>query len=222
MVYTPAHFAVEDRDILFDHIERTGLALLISAGPDGPIASHAPMLLERDAGANGRLVGHLAKANPHWREARADQPALAVFQGPDAYITPSWYPSKQEHGRVVPTWNYAVVHARGPLAFFEDRDRLHDVVTRLTDFHEARRAAPWAVADAPERFVEAQLRGIVGFTLEIETLIGKYKMSQNRPQEDRDGVVAGLAGESDPGARDTGDLVKAAGTAAASRKTGDA
>ncbi len=209
MVYTPDHFAVEDREILFDHMERTGLALLVSVGPDGPLASHAPMLLERDAGPNGRLVGHLAKANLHWQMASADKPALAVFQGPDAYITPSWYATKQEHGRVVPTWNYAVVHARGALAFFDDRDRLHDVVTRLTDFHEARRAEPWAVSDAPERFVEAQLRGIVGFTLEIETLIGKYKMSQNRPEADQAGVIAGLAGEADPRARDTGEIVKA-------------
>ena len=210
MVYTPDHFAVEDRELLFDHIERTGLALLVSVGPDGPLASHAPMLLERDAGPNGRLVGHLAKANLHWQMASADKPSLAVFQGPDAYITPSWYRSKQEHGRVVPTWNYAVVHARGALAFFDDRDRLHDVVTRLTDFHETRRAEPWAVSDAPERFVEGQLRGIVGFTLEIETLIGKYKMSQNRPAADQAGVVAGLAGEDDPRARDTGEIVKAA------------
>lgn len=210
MVYTPTHFAVEDREVLFDHIERTGLALLIGVGAEGPLASHAPMLLERDQGANGRLVGHLAKANPHWQEALGDKPALAVFQGPDAYITPSWYASKQEHGRVVPTWNYAVVHARGPITFFEDRDRLHDVVSRLTDFHERRRAEPWAVTDAPERFVEAQLRGIVGFVLEIETLTGKYKMSQNRPAEDRDGVVAGLASEEGARARDTGDLVRAA------------
>lgn len=216
MVYTPSHFAVDDRDMLFEHIERTGLALLVSTGPDGPLASHAPLLLERDAGANGRLIGHLAKANPHWQEAIADKPALAVFQGPDAYITPSWYATKKEHGRVVPTWNYAVVHARGPITFFENRDRLHDVVTRLTDFHETRRADPWAVSDAPERFVEAQLRGIVGFTLEIETLIGKYKMSQNRPAEDQAGVVAGLASEDDPRARDAGEIVKAA----VSRKNG--
>lgn len=208
MIYTPSHFAIEDREVLFDHIERTGLALLIGVGVEGPLASHAPMLLERNQGPSGRLVGHLAKANPHWQEALGEKPALAVFQGPDAYITPSWYPSKQEHGRVVPTWNYAVVHARGPISFFEDRDRLHDLVSRLTDFHERQRAQPWAVTDAPERFIEAQLKGIVGFALEIETLTGKYKMSQNRPAKDRDGVVAGLAEEADARARDTGNLVK--------------
>lgn len=212
MVYTPQHFAVEDREILFDHIERTGLALLVSVGADGPLVSHAPLLLDRDAGAHGlgRLTGHLARANPHWQAADLAKPSVAIFQGPDAYITPSWYASKREHGRVVPTWNYAVVHARGGIEFFEDRDRLHDVVNRLTDFHERRRSDPWAVADAPERFVEAQLRGIVGFTLDIETLTGKYKVSQNRPAEDRAGVADGLSAEPDAKAADMGDLVRAA------------
>jgi len=168
------------------------------------------MLLERDAGTkgNGRLVGHLARANPHWQSADPAKPSVAVFQGPDAYITPSWYATKHERGRVVPTWNYAVVHARGPVEFYDDRDRLHDVVSRLTDFHERRRQAPWAVSDAPDRFVEAQLRGIVGFVLDIETLTGKYKLSQNRPAEDKAGVVAGLGAEPDARANAMRDLVQ--------------
>jgi transcriptional regulator len=118
---------------------------------------------------------------------------MTLFQGPDAYVSPAWYPSKREHGKVVPTWNYVAVHAYGPIEFFEDADRLLGVVTRLTDLHERPRAEPWAVTDAPEAFVRAQLRGIVGLRLPIARLEGKRKMSQNRSAADRAGVAAGLA-----------------------------
>ena len=128
-------------------------------------------------------------------EQRRRQPALAVFPGPDAYITPSWYPSKQEHGRVVPTWNYTVVHARGRVRFIEDADWLRNNVSQLTDKFEGRRAEPWAVSDAPDRFIDMQLKAIVGFELEIASLEGKRKVSQNREAADRAGVVAGLDAE---------------------------
>src|SRR5579864_7041626 len=131
-------------------------------------------------------------ANPQWKSADAAVHALAMFVGPNAYVTPSWYPSKKAHGKVVPTWNYLAVHARGSIEFYDDSDRLRALVTRLTETHEAARAAPWAVGDAPDDFIRGMLRAIVGFDLPIQRLEGKWKMSQNRPEEDREGVVAGL------------------------------
>lgn len=208
MLYCPPAFRIEERDDILAHIEAAGLAMLITNGADGPLVSHVPMVLDRDCGAHGVLAGHLAKANGHWQAADAGLPALAVFPGPDAYITPSWYPSKQEHGRVVPTWNYTVVHARGPVRFIEDADWLRRNVSQLTDRQERSRAEPWAVSDAPDRFIDMQLRAIVGFELKIATLEGKRKVSQNREAADRAGVVAGLDAEA--GGDAMRDLVKAA------------
>ena len=192
MLYNPPAFRVEDRDILHDHVERAKLATLITNGPDGPLVSHVPLLLDHAKGPHGTLIGHMARANPHWQTGDLTRDALAVFHGPDAYITPSWYASKQEHGRVVPTWNYAMVHARGRLQIHDDASAVRAAVERLTDHHEGKRAAPWAVSDAPERYVESQLRAIVGFDLEITQLEGKHKVSQNRPSEDVAGVITGL------------------------------
>jgi transcriptional regulator len=138
------------------------------------------------------LYGHLARANPQGREP-ASGAALAIFSGPDAYVTPSWYATKRETGRVVPTWNYVAVHAYGTAEFFDEADRLLAVVTRLTERHEGARPAPWAVGDAPAEFVAGQLRGIVGLRLPIARLVGKRKMSQNRSAADRAGVAAGLS-----------------------------
>jgi transcriptional regulator len=197
MLYNPPAFKVEDLEQIHAHIDQTGLAMLITNGPQGPIVSHVPLLLDRAKGSNGTLIGHMARANPHWQSGDLRLDAVAVFPGPDAYISPSWYASKREHGRVVPTWNYAVVHARGSLEVFEDAERLHEVVSRLTDYHEKGLPAPWAVSDAPDKFIEAQLRGIVGFELAISHLEGKHKVSQNRTPEDRQGVVKGLAGQGD-------------------------
>ena len=198
MLYNPPAFRVDDLAKLFDHIESTGLATLVTVGSDGPLVSHVPLLLDREGGDKGRLVGHLARANPQWRDSDTAKPAVAVFMGPDAYVTPSWYPSKAQHGRVVPTWNYAVVHARGTLRFFDDPARLRGIVERLTDRHEGRRAtsenaAPWKVSDAPARFIDSQLAAIVGFELLVTSLEGKYKLSQNREAADQAGVGAGLA-----------------------------
>ena len=148
----------------------------------------------------GTLYGHVAKANPQWREVPVGE-AMAIFMGPDAYVTPSWYEGKSRDGKVVPTWNYVAVHAYGPVEFFEDADRLLDVVTRLTDLHEASRPRPWAVSDAPPDFIQAQLRGIVGVRLPITRIDAKRKMSQNRKAEDRANVKEGLSGSDD--ARET-------------------
>lgn len=146
------------------------------------------------------LHGHMARANPQWTLSPLGE-AIAIYSGPDAYVTPSWYAAKREHGKVVPTWNYVAVHAYGPVEFYEDEARLRDVVGRVTDLHEAGRADPWRVSDAPEAFVRAQLRGIVGVRIPVTRIEGKRKMSQNRPDADRAGVAAGLAASEREGDR---------------------
>jgi transcriptional regulator len=191
-VYIPPLFKEDRIDVLHDAIRRTGLATLVTLAADGLIASHVPMLLDADPAPYGTLIGHLARPNPQARGAIPGVQALAIFQGPDAYITPSWYATKRENGKVVPTWNYVAIHAHGPVEFFDDAERLRDVVTRLTEREEQARADPWAVSDAPAAFIDGMLKGIVGFALPIARLEGKWKMSQNRPAEDRAGVVAGL------------------------------
>ena len=191
-MYTPPAFREDDPDSLREIMREARLATLITATADGLMATPLPLILDETEGELGTLYGHLARANPQWNTPAVGE-ALVTFSGPDAYVTPSWYASKQEHGKVVPTWNYVAVHAYGEVEFFADRDRLHHAVTRLTNLYERARAKPWAVADAPENFIEAQLKGIVGIRLPISRLQGKRKMSQNRPEADRDGVAAGLA-----------------------------
>lgn len=202
-MYTPPAFREDRPEVLHALMRAARLALLVSAAPDGgaPEATHLPMLLEPGEGPHGTLYGHVAKANPHWRTLAAGGPARAIFPGPEAYVSPSHYASKAEHGRVVPTWNYVAVHAIGPVEVVEDAARLHALVSRLTDHHEGPRADPWAVADAPEPFVAGQLKGIVGIVLRIGTLIGKRKLSQNRSEADRAGVVQGLGASADPADR---------------------
>ena len=191
-MYVPNHFREDRIPALHEAIRSAGLATLVSMTADGMIASHAPLLLDPEPGPYGRLIGHLAKANPHARTALSSVQTLAIFQGADGYITPSYYAAKREHGKVVPTWNYAAVHAYGTLEVIDDPAALRDIVTRLTERHEASRAQPWAVSDAPEDFVRGMLRGIVGIALTITRLDGKVKMSQNRPAGDHAGVIEGL------------------------------
>jgi len=194
-VYIPPLFKEDRVDVLHAAIRRSGLATLVTLTGDGLIASHVPMLLDPEPAPYGTLLGHLARPNPQARGAVPGVQALAIFQGPDAYITPSWYATKRENGKVVPTWNYVTIHAHGPVAFFDDAERLREVVTRLTEREEQARAEPWAVTDAPADFIDGMLKGIVGFALPIVRLEGKWKMSQNRPAQDRAGVVAGLEGQ---------------------------
>jgi len=204
-MYNPPAFREDRPEVLREIVRAARLALLVSAAADGgaPDATHLPLVLEEGEGPHGTLYGHVAKANPHWRSLARAGAARAVFTGPEAYVSPSLYASKQEHGRVVPTWNYVAVHAIGPVEVIEDAERLHAIVSRLTDRHEAARADRWAVTDAPEPFVAGQLKGIVGIALRIETLIGKRKLSQNRSEADRDGVVAGLSASEDARDRET-------------------
>lgn len=195
-MYVPEHFREDRLPELHSLIAAARLAQLVTHGVDGLFATALPMWLDRAEGPRGTLYGHVARANPHWRLAQ-DGDALAIFMGPDAYISPSWYASKAEHGKVVPTWNYVAVHAYGPVEFFEDAERLHVLVNRLTQKHEQSQAQPWAVEDAPTDYIAGMLRAIVGVRLPISRLEGKRKLSQNRSTEDRHGVAAGLAASPD-------------------------
>ena len=196
-MYLPKSFAEDRLPVLHEAIRAAGLATLVTVTAAGPVASHIPMLLDAGSGERGTLLGHIARANPQWRDTIAGTPALAIFLGPDAYVSPTWYPSKQATGKVVPTWNYIAIHAYGAPEFFDDADRLRDVVARLTNRQEASRSAPWSIADAPADYIASQLRAIVGVALPIERLEGKWKLSQNRPEADRAGVIAGLGEASD-------------------------
>ena len=204
-MYNPPAFREDRPEVLHQAIRDARLGMLVTADAQGLQVSHIPMLLDASQGSHGALVGHLARANPQWR-SRADH-ALAVFTGPDAYVSPSLYPSKREHGRVVPTWNYVAVHAHGRLRVIEDAEALHALVSGLTRHHEADKPRPWGTGDAPADFIAAQLRGIVGVVLEITRLEGKWKMSQNRSPADRQGVAEGLADSDDAAARAVAALV---------------
>ncbi|TPL78448.1 FMN-binding negative transcriptional regulator [Mesorhizobium sp. B2-3-13] len=205
-MYTPPAFRDDDKDSLMATIRAARLANLVTATADGPLATPLPLFLDETEGEHGVIHGHLARANPQWRIPSIGD-GLAIFMGPDAYVTPAWYATKQETGKVVPTWNYAAVHAYGPVEFFDDADRLLEVVTRLTNLHEGARAAPWAVSDAPPDFIQSQLRGIVGLRMPVVRLEGKRKMSQNRNAADRAGVATGLAASERPSDREVSSLI---------------
>lgn len=195
MLYCPPAFRVEELASLHGLMRAARLANVVTFGANGLHASPLPLFLDETEGPFGTLYGHFARANAQWKDAPLSD-ALAIFMGPDAYVSPSWYASKKEHGKVVPTWNYSAVHARGPIEFFDDEARLRDVVERLTNLHEAERPEVWSVSDAPASFLRGQLRGIIGLRLPITGLEGKNKMSQNRSAADRAGVAEGMAGSS--------------------------
>jgi transcriptional regulator len=195
-MYVPAHFTEDRIPVLHEAIRNSGLVTLVTLTSNGLIASHLPMMLKTEPAPLGTLIGHLARPNPQTREVIGE--ALAIFQGPEGYITPSYYATKRETGKVVPTWNYSAIHAYGTLRFIDDRDRLLEIVTDLTKLHEGKRAAPWAVGDAPANFVQGMLNGIIGLELTITRLEGKWKMSQNRPAADRAGVIEGLREDGRP------------------------
>lgn len=201
-MYTPRPNEETRVDVLHALIRAHPLGTWTLFDGDDLVTNHVPFLLDADRGPFGTLVGHVARANPVWRAPASPVRSVVAFQGPQAYVTPSWYPAKAEHGKVVPTWNYAVVHARGVPAFTFDRDWLQAHVTSLTDAHEAAEPAPWAVADAPDEYVERQLGAIVGVEIPIERLLGKWKTSQNRPAADRTGVAAGLRRRGDHASAD--------------------
>jgi transcriptional regulator len=191
-MYVPKPFEETRVEVMHALIRTEPLATIVTLGADGLFANHLPLELDPEPLPYGLLRGHVARSNRMWRDASAEVDTLAIFQGPRSYVTPSWYASKQETGRVTPQWNYVVVHAYGRLRFIEDRAWLAAHVTRLTAHHEAPREEPWRVGDAPEDYIERLLGSIVGFELGITRLIGKWKLSQNRSDEDRAGVAAGL------------------------------
>jgi len=191
-MYTPKPFREDRLDVLHAFIREHPFATIVNAGPEGPVATHAPLELDAAAGPKGTLIGHLAKANPQWRAMQSAEPTLVIFHGPQAYVSPSFYPSKKEHGRVVPTWDYVAVHARGRAKTFDDPEELRTLLVALTDRHEQPRPAPWALNDAPEDYLRGAMGAIVGFRIEIETLEGQWKVSQNRSEADRRGVIEGL------------------------------
>jgi transcriptional regulator len=205
-MYIPPAFRETDLPFIHETMRAAGLANLVTATANGVVCTPLPLFLDANEGEMGTLYGHVAKANPQWRETPTGE-AMAIFMGPDAYITPSWYEGKSRDGKVVPTWNYVAVHAYGPVEFFQDADRLLNVVTRLTNLHEASHPRPWAVSDAPPEFIQAQLRGIVGVRLPITRIDAKRKMSQNRKAEDKANVKTGLSQSADARERQAAVLI---------------
>ena len=189
-MYNPNSFAITDTARLRDAIRATGAAEVITFGTEGIEVSIVALLVSDDGMT---LTGHLSKANPQWKNADLSVPVLVTWRGPDAYVSPSYYPSKAEHGKVVPTWNYITIHARGCLVIHDDPIWVRQLVGSLTDFHEANFAEPWGLGDAPPSYVDTMVQEIVGIEVQVTSLEGKWKLSQNRPPSDVAGVIAGLA-----------------------------
>jgi transcriptional regulator len=226
-MYIPAHFAADDLEKIAAFVHRAGTADLVTFDGTRPISTLLPVIWERPAdigaagpsdehkqpgvyaqpGRYGRLLGHIALNNPQWNTTITEVPALAIVHGPQAYISPSWYQSTKDHGRTVPTWNYTTVHFTGPVTFHSDADWLRDIVTRLTERYEAGRDGRWWVSDAPDKFIDGQLRAIVGVELAVERIEAKDKLSQNRDPQDRANVIVALRDEPEPEAHEIADLM---------------
>jgi transcriptional regulator len=191
-MYVSKHHALDDSEAIFGLMEAHPLGAWVCHTAGGLVANHVPFLLDRSRGEFGTLVGHVSRANPIWRALGAAAPSVVMFQGPQAYISPGWYPGKAAHGKVVPTWNYTVAHAHGVARAVDNRDWLLDMLNRLTATHEADRPAPWRVGDAPADYVDRMLRAIVGVELPIQRLEGKLKASQDEDLPDRLGTVRAL------------------------------
>jgi transcriptional regulator len=205
-MYVPRHFAVDDQEQIARFVADAGAADFVTFDGSELVASLLPVIWEQPApgeasdGGHGRLLAHLALANPQWRTAQPQVPGLAIVHGPQAYISPGWYASKRDHGRVVPTWNYTSVHFTGPVTWHQDAGWLRDFVTRLTERYESGRDQPWSPKDAPPAFIDGQLRGIVGVEMTVTRVEAKAKLGQNRSAADRAGAISGLRDEpgSDP------------------------
>jgi transcriptional regulator len=207
-MYLPAHFEQPDLQVVRQLMREAPMATLVTLAGGAIEANHLPMLLDGDDDPM-RLRFHVARANPVWRDAEAGSEVLAIFQGPDTYISPSWYATKAEHGKVVPTWNYAVVHAYGRLTVFDDKDWLREFLPRLTAVHEARFDKPWQVADAPSDYVDKMMGAIVGMELAVTRLVAKWKVGQNQPAANQATLLAGLKRSEQPGAQAMADLLAA-------------
>jgi len=207
-MYVPRHFAETRVEVLHDLIRRHPLGTLVVAAPEGLEASHVPFEIGPEPAPFGTLRCHVARANPIWQHVAADRPVLVVFQGEEGYVSPSWYVGKQENGKVVPTWNYAAVHASGIARSVQDAAWLRRMVEDLTNRHEQGRADPWHVSDAPADYVEKMLGAIVGLEIPVTRLLGKWKFSQNRSVSDRQGVIAGLERDGAPAQVDVAAVIK--------------
>ena len=208
-MYIPRHHEELDSAVLHALIRAHPLGTWVTHADEELIVNHVPFLLDPRRGPHGALIGHVARANKVWSAFSRTVPSVVAFQGPESYITPSWYPSKHDQGKAVPTWNYAVVHAHGLPVVNDDKTWLLNHVNQLTDFHEAGRAAPWRVSDAPRDYIERMIDGIVGIEIPISKLVGKWKVSQNRSRPDKLGIVAGLSAEDNPRSREMAALVDA-------------
>lgn len=198
-MYIPKHYEKSDLAELHALIDEHPLGTWVTIGDSSLVANHIPFLIDSQHGEFGTLVGHVARANPIWRSLAAGNESLVIFQGPDAYVSPSWYASKMEHGKVVPTWNYAAVHAHGAARAFDGQASLMSLVERLSAKHESGRADPWKVSDAPADYIARRLEAIVGIEIPIRRIEGKWKVSQKESPPDRRGIVAGLEGQARPG-----------------------
>lgn len=195
-MYMPEQHRESRREVMHDLMRSHPLGAWVTIGDGALVANHIPFDLDPSRGEHGTLVGHVARSNPVWRQP-SEHPCMVIFQGPQSYVSPSWYPSKHEHGKAVPTWNYAVVHAHGRAAWIQDHAWLHEHVSALSRRHESSQALPWAVSDAPADYIDRMIGAIVGVEIRIDRLEGKWKMSQNRTEPDRLGVVAGLLARRD-------------------------
>lgn len=209
MTYLPTHFEETDTAALHALVAACPLATWVVPHQGDLLVNHIPFLLDAGRGDQGTLIGHVARANPVWQALSAA--SVAVFTGPQAYVSPGWYPSKQAHGKAVPTWNYATVHAHGVPEAFDDPARLLALVTRLTQVHEASQPQPWQVQDAPADYLASMLQAIVGIEIPVQRWVGKWKVSQNRPAADRQGVVAGLMAQGSDAAAQMAALVRQRG-----------
>jgi transcriptional regulator len=207
-MYTPLAFREDDLPTIHAEMRKIQLATLVTMTANGLVATHLPLMLDLDAGEYGTLYGHVARLNPQWQESVAEVEGLAIFTASDAYVTPNWYPSKQETGKVVPTWMYAAIHAYGPVRFVDDAEWLRGVVTRQTEKHEAAEAQPWKVTDAPPEYIDVQLARIVGVEMPISRLEGKWKFDQRSTAADRAGVMAGLEASGTPGNLDAAAVMR--------------
>lgn len=209
-MYVPSHFEETRLEVLHALMRAQPLATVVTLSAAGLNANHIPVHLAADQGPFGALRGHVARSNPFWSDRVQDVEALAIFHGAESYISPSWYPTKREHGKVVPTWNYAVVHAYGPLRVIDDPGWLRTQLEALVSRHEAQSAAPWSIADAPPDFIKRMIESIVGFEIVISRLTGKWKVSQNQPAINRASVIEALRQRGDPNALDVAQLVEEA------------
>ncbi|WP_046243379.1 FMN-binding negative transcriptional regulator [Hymenobacter terrenus] len=206
-MYIPTHFAETRVDVMHDLMRACPLASVVVATTNGLVANHIPLLLAAEPSPYGTLQGHIARANSLWRTFQPETEALIIFQGADAYLTPGWYPTKKETGKVVPTWNYAVVHAYGTLRIIDDAQWVREQMERLTTLHEASSAEPWQLTDAPGSFIDSLLPAVVGIEVTITRLEGKWKVSQNQPERNRAGVVKGLEARQCPHDEGMADLI---------------